>query len=74
MAITQIMKAEKVAELNKEFWTKAREDMDRYVQAMSVVNNCYNFETDAKGPEVKMVTYDKLDFVLHVPKSVDISQ
>ena len=67
----QFMKTEKVAELNKEFWTKAKEDIDRYVQAMSVINNCYNFETDANGPELKMVTYDKLDFVLYVPTSVN---
>ena len=36
-----------VVKNNLSFWKKAKDEMDRYVTAMSVVNNCFNFLTDA---------------------------
>ena len=63
---------ETILKNNKEFWTKAKEEMDRYVVAMSAVNNCYNFVTDAKAPETQVVEYNQLDLSIRVPMSVDI--
>ena len=63
---------DKIVKDNIDFWTKAKEEMDRYVVAMSAVNNCYNFVTEAKPSEVQKVEYKQLDIILRVPTSVQI--
>ena len=57
---------------NIKFWTKAKEEMDRYVIAMSEVNNCFNFVTEAKRPKTQPIELPGLGISLRVPKSVDV--
>ena len=57
---------------NTDFWTKAKEEIDLYVMAMSAINNCDNFVTKAKAPETQKVEYEKVDITLRVPKGIDV--
>ena len=57
---------------NIAFWTKAKDDMDRYVIAMSQVNNCFNFVTEAKRPPTQSVELTGLGISLRVPRSIDV--
>ena len=63
---------DKIVKDNIDFWTKSKEEMDRYVVAMSAINNCYNFVTEAKPSEVQKVEYEQLDIIFRVPTSVQI--
>ncbi len=49
------------------FWTKAKEDMDRYCTAMSVINNSFNFVTEAKPPAAQSFHLPNIELTLHVP-------
>ena len=63
-----------VVKNNIAFWTKAKDEMDRYVTAMSVVNNCFNFVTDAKPPAAKSINFANLELDLHIPATIDVSK
>ena len=57
---------------NITFWTKAKEELDRYAVAMSEVNNSFNFNTEAKPPSAQRFCLPNLDLTLHLPSTVDI--
>lgn len=59
-----------VIKKNLKFWKEAKEDMDRYVTAMSVINNSFNFVTDATPPTSKSVRFEAIDLTLTLPRSV----
>ena len=59
---------------NIAFWTEAKDRMERYVAAMTVINNCFNFVTNAKPPTAKSFGLPNLDLTLHVPSSIDIKK
>jgi len=62
---------DKVVKNNLEFWTKAKEDMDRYATAMSVINNSFNFETRARPSVGQSFTFKELEFTLRLPAHID---
>ena len=76
MAKNQTKMVESLKEIvvgdNIAFWTKAKDEMDRYVIAMSAVNNCFNFVTEAKPPKAQSVELTGLGITLKVPKGVDV--
>lgn len=61
-----------VVKNNIAFWKTAKDEMDRYVTAMSVINNCFNFVTEAKPPAAKSIKFANLEMELHVPAAIDI--
>ena len=61
-----------VVKNNIKFWTEAKERMDKYATAMSVINNSFNFVTDAKPPKGKSFGLPNLELTLSVPASVDL--
>ena len=61
-----------VVKNNITFWTKAKEELDRYAIAMSAINNSFNFKTEAKPPTAQPLDFAKLDLTLHLPSTVDI--
>ena len=71
MAINQVkmikIMKEVVIKKSITFWTKAKEDMDHYCTAMSVINNCFNFVTEAKPPAAQSFNLPNLELTLHVP-------
>lgn len=63
---------EAVSQDGIEFWTKAKDEMDRYASAMSVINNSFNFLTEAKPDKEKPFHMSHLNLTLSVPSFVDI--
>ena len=61
-----------VCKNNIAFWSKTKDEMDRYVTAMSVINNCFNFVTNAKPPTAQSKKFANLDLELHLPASVNV--
>lgn len=61
-----------VAKDNLTFWKAAKDRMDRYAIAMSVINNSFNFVTDAKPLPTKSFELPNLEFTLQVPDHIDI--
>ena len=61
-----------VVKNNIKFWTEAKDRMERYVTAMSVINNCFNFVTNAKPPTAQSVGLPNLQLTLHVPSSINV--
>lgn len=59
---------------NISFWKKAKEEMDCYVTAMSVINNCFNFTTAAKPPAGRAIKFANLDLEFHVPTDINIKK
>ena len=57
---------------NIKFWKEAKERMDEYATAMSVINNCFNFVTEAKPPRGKPFGLPNLDLTLSILDSVDL--
>ena len=57
---------------NIAFWKTAKDKIDRYVTAMSIINNCFNFVTKAKPPAAKLIKFANLDMEFHVPAAIDI--
>lgn len=53
-------------------WTKAKDELDRYATAMSVIGSRFNFVTKAKPPPAQSFGLPNLDLILHLPASVDI--
>lgn len=39
---------------------------------MSIINNCFNFVTEAKPPAAKPIKFANLDMEFHVPAAIDI--
>ena len=62
----------KAIENNIQFWTKAKDEMDRYVTAMSVINNSFNFQTEAKPPRAQSFGFKELEFSLSLPASINV--
>ena len=62
----------KVYKDNISVWTKAKDELDRYATAMSVVNNSFNFVTNAKPPTGQSIKFANLDLELHLPAAVDV--
>ena len=56
---------------NLTFWTKAKADMDRYATAMSVINNSFNFVTEARRPNGEYLTLPAIDLTINLPPGVD---
>ena len=56
-----------VSKNNTAFWTKAKSDMDHYVNAMSVVNDRFKLVTEATPPAAKSLTFSSIKLILHVP-------
>lgn len=63
-----------VAKNNLTFWKAAKDRMDRYAIAMSVINNSFNFVTEAKPLPTKTFALPNLEFTLHVPNNIDIQK
>ena len=63
---------DQVCEDNIAYWTKTKDELDRYVTAMSVINNCFNFATNAKPPTGQSIKFANLDLNLHLPAAVDV--
>ena len=57
---------------NLPFWKKAKDEMDRYITAMSVVNNCFNFLTDATPQAAQSIKFADLELDLHLPAAIDV--
>ena len=62
---------DKVVKDNLQFWTKAKEEMDRYAIAMSVINNSFNFQTEAKPSVGQSFKFKELEFTLRLPAHID---
>ena len=62
----------KVCKDNIAFWSKTKDELDRYVTAMSVINNCFNFVTNAQPPAAQSIKFANLDLDLHLPAFVDV--
>ena len=55
-------------------WRKAKEEIDDYVKRLSKVSNSFNFQTEAKPPKAQSVEYEKLDFTLRVPTTINLQE
>lgn len=62
----------RVVKDNIAMWTKAKDELDRYATAMSVINNRFNFVTKAKPPTAQSFGLPNLDLILHIPSSIDV--
>ena len=56
-----------------ESWTKAKQALDRYASAVSMINNRFNFATEARPSSVQQFHFTTLDLVLKVPTSVHVN-
>ena len=63
-----------VVKNNIAFWTEAKERMERYVAAMTVINNCFNFVTDAKPPMAQSFGLPNIELTLHVPSTINVTK
>ena len=61
-----------VVKNNIKFWSEAKGRMDKYATAMSVINNSFNFVTDAKRPRGQPVKLPNLDLTLSIPNGVNL--
>ena len=52
------------------FWTKAKEEMDRYANTISVVDRCFNFVTNAKQSSTKSIELPTLQLTLYIPSNI----
>ena len=64
----------KVCKDNIAYWNKTKDELDRYATAMSVINNCFNFVTDAKPPTAQSIKFANLDLDLHLPPAIDVKE
>jgi hypothetical protein len=64
-----------IAAINdKKEWNKAKDDFETYVSVMTQITSKFNFHTDAKLPDTQDIKLGNLDFVLHIPASIDVSK
>ena len=63
-----------IAKKDIPFWQKSKDDFNTYADVMTQVMMTFNFTTDAKLPPTKEFKCGKLDFILHIPKDVDIKK
>ena len=61
-----------VVKNNVKFWKEAKERMDRYASAMNVINNSFNFVTDARPAEAQVFGLESLKLTLHIPSTIDV--
>ena len=61
-----------VVKNNVKFWKEAKERMDRYASAMNVINNSFNFVTDARPAEAQVFVLESLELTLHIPSTIDV--
>ena len=61
-----------VVKNNIKFWSEAKERMEKYIASMSVINNCFNFVTDARPPKGQSFGLPNLELTLSVPASVKL--
>lgn len=59
---------------NIDLWTKAKDEMDRYVTAMGVINNCFNFTTDARPQDVQSIRFPTLELEFSIPAGINIKE
>ena len=59
-----------MVEENIEFWTKAKEDLDLYANAMNVIAKCCKFTTSATPPKGEPFRCVNLDFELSIPSDM----
>ena len=62
----------RVVEDNIAHWTKAKNEMDRYATAMSMVNDTFYFSTEARQAAPKPFHLQNLGLTLQIPCTVDI--
>lgn len=62
-----------VVKNNIAFWKKAKDKMDYYITAMSVINNCFNFTTDAKPPAAQTIKFASLKLEFHIPADINVN-
>ena len=69
----KVMKG-KVCKDNITFWTETKDELDRYITAMSAVNAYFNFAhtANAKPSTYQTIKFANLALELHLPTTVDV--
>ena len=55
-------------------WNKAKAEIDAYAMRLSKASNSFNFQTEAKPPEARKVKFEKFDYSLCVPTTINLQE
>ena len=61
-----------VVQQNIEFWKEARVEMQRYIKAMTIINNSFNFQTAVTPSATQRVCLKSVGLNFSVPSTVAI--